>query len=244
MGGARKVAAFKSVPQKGEIKREKLPFLLSVAPDFDCARTETENSAKLVLEALKSIGRAPSFEPDLELEYSWFLPETPARVEAVLAKLGAKTGNGFIASAMASKNAIKNWPEERFLKLYRELLEKHGAPLLLLGGENDAALTQRAVEALPAGKAFNLAGKLSLDESAWLLGKASLFVGNDSGPAHMASASGAPCVAFYRKISYARWRLPATAKPRFELVAQHDDINEISVEEALAACEKALALPS
>ena len=42
--------------------------------------------------------------------------------------------------------------------------------------------------------AINLSGKTSLRESGAILAGASLFVGNDSGPAHLAAAVGTPLV--------------------------------------------------
>ena len=44
------------------------------------------------------------------------------------------------------------------------------------------------------GQVANLAGKTSLRELAAICSRASLFVGNDSGPAHLAAAVGAPIV--------------------------------------------------
>lgn len=47
------------------------------------------------------------------------------------------------------------------------------------------------------GQTANLCGALSPRESAALLEKAEVFVGHDSGPMHLASAVGTPCVAIF-----------------------------------------------
>jgi len=242
-GGAKKIAAFKQVVQRGEVKREKLPFLIDVAPDFDASLSETENSVALVEEALKASGaKLPTKgrKALLALEYSWFLPDTEAEVEKALASLPLDRSRPLVASAMFSKAPGKNWPVERFLSAYEWLAKSLGAQTLLLGGEKDREAGDEAA-AKAGGHVFNLAGRLSLDQSAWLMKRCALYIGNDSGPTHLASAVGTPAVAFYRRENYARWRHPESLAPRVELVAESDDLQEISLDSAKAACEKALS---
>lgn len=239
LGGARRIAAFKSVLQRGEIKREKLAFMIDAAPEFDAAKSETENSLVLVSEALKAIGAKTPERPDAKLEYSWIKPESEAGAEAAAKAAGLDPAKPFAAVALFSKGAHKNWPLERFEALLAELAETHGLPSALLGGAKDKDACE-AVAAKLKGKAFNLAGSLSLDESASLLARAKLYAGNDSGPSHLASAVGAPALVFYRKESHVRWRLPDSKAPRIELVAEGNDIREIGLEAAKAACGKLL----
>lgn len=239
-GGAKRIAAFKSVVQRGEVKREKMTFMIDVAPEFDTSKTETENSAKLVGCALKSLGIDAPESPDLKLEYSWFLPETPARVAQQLKEAGADPARPLITSAPFSKASQKNWPGERFAALYKALTEKCNAQIALLGGPADAEPAGRIAASLPKKDVLNLAGKLSLDESAWTLKGALLHIGNDSGPSHLAAATGTPAVVFYRKENHSRWHLPDTLAKRIELVAEHNDLNEITLDSALAAALSAV----
>jgi ADP-heptose:LPS heptosyltransferase len=233
LGGAKKIAAFKSVIQRGEIKREKLTFMIDVAPDFDAAKSETENSVNLVAKALERIG-VKAHDNDLKLEYSWFQPDTPERVSTVLKAAGVDMAKPFAVIAPFSKAEHKNWPLERFDALQRHLREAHGLQVLLTGGEKDKDGCAKLTGCV------NLAGSLSLDQSAWLLKGAKLYVGNDSGPSHLASAVGTPTLVFYRKESHCRWRLPDSSAKRVELVAEQNDICEISVERALSAIEELL----
>jgi ADP-heptose:LPS heptosyltransferase len=53
---------------------------------------------------------------------------------------------------------------------------------------------------------------LSLPEVTALARRARLFVGNDSGIAHIAAAAGAPCVVVFGSSNIAHWR-PWTTKP-------------------------------
>jgi len=233
-GGARRIAAFKSVVQRDKVKREKMAFMIDDSLEFNESASETENSARLASCALRSLGFAVPEAPDLTLEYSWFLPGTPEIVKRTLKEAGANSSKTLITSAPFSKMPEKNWPAERFIALYEALKKDFNAQIALVGGPSDREQAERI--AATCHDVLNLAGKLSLDESAWLLKQAKLHIGNDSGPAHLASAVGTPAVAFYRKENYARWHLPSALSKRVELVAESGDLREISVEMALSAC--------
>lgn len=79
----------------------------------------------------------------------------------------------------------KRWPH------YKDLaweLTKKGYEVVLVGGPSEAA--QFNPEGWPT--VHNLLGRYGLAGTAGILAKCSLFVGNDSGPAHMAAAVGIP----------------------------------------------------
>lgn len=87
----------------------------------------------------------------------------------------------------------KTWPAERFIELTRRL---HGlAPVFLAGPDDDAS----PFESFPVWKNEPLARVKNL------LSGASLFVGNDSGPAHIAAAFGVPVVAIFGASDPATW---------------------------------------
>jgi lipopolysaccharide heptosyltransferase II len=91
----------------------------------------------------------------------------------------------------------RRWGVERYAELSRRLLERHGFKILLIGSAKDAKAGDEFLIRLgePAqGQAVNLAGKTSLRELATVCSRAAVFVGNDSGPAHLAAAVGTPIV--------------------------------------------------
>ncbi|HUU29313.1 MAG TPA: glycosyltransferase family 9 protein [archaeon] len=99
-----------------------------------------------------------------------------------------------IALHPGSGVAKRNWPPERFAGLADMLIDYTGRPVILLGGKeraydgSDETELAAAVEANMLKKAVNLAGKFSLAELAVLLTSCSLFVGNNSGPGHLAAS--------------------------------------------------------
>ncbi|MEI8352616.1 MAG: glycosyltransferase family 9 protein, partial [bacterium] len=76
----------------------------------------------------------------------------------------------------------------------------------LVGGRKDAGLARRiAALAGQDGQVRVMAGELTLRETAELIGKAVLFIGGDSGLAHMAVALGAPTVVLFGPSDPLKW---------------------------------------
>jgi ADP-heptose:LPS heptosyltransferase len=68
-----------------------------------------------------------------------------------------------------------------------------GGAVVVVGGPEDAAAGQQVANAC-GDRAMSLAGRLSLRQVSALLQRCSVFVGNDSGPMHLAGAAGVPVV--------------------------------------------------
>jgi heptosyltransferase-1 len=76
-----------------------------------------------------------------------------------------------------------------------ETLAEHGVPALVIWGPGERAEAERAVAS--TGDLAILAPATSLGVLAALLRRASLFVGGDSGPLHLACAVGCPVLGLY-----------------------------------------------
>lgn len=109
---------------------------------------------------------------------------------AVSPKNDGNTGRlTFIAMAPGSIWATKRWPAEKFARLGRKLQAEFNCAVVLLGSAQDRALCQQIATSIGA-RAINLAGKLSLRESAALLQKCTALISNDSAPTHLGVAAG------------------------------------------------------
>ena len=97
---------------------------------------------------------------------------------------------GFVALAPGSIWGTKRWPH------YPELAAALDAPIVVVGGPEDAVLAAQVVAAAP-GRAWSAAGELGLRAAAALLERAALLVTNDSAPLHLATAAGTPVVAIF-----------------------------------------------
>ena len=97
----------------------------------------------------------------------------------------------------------KTWPAERFLAVAEHLRGACGLePVFLAGPADDVAPFRR----------FRVWHNAPLAEIKSLMAGAQLFVGNDSGPAHIAAAFGVPVVVLFgssNPITWAPWRTEA-----------------------------------
>ncbi len=123
--------------------------------------------------------------------YAPHLRPTPVDEQAA----GALITGEFVALAPGSIWGSKRWP------YYRELAAKLAADVavVVVGGQDDVALGEAIVQAVrpSGGQAVNACGRLTLRESAALIGRATALVTNDSAPLHLATAMGTPVVALF-----------------------------------------------
>lgn len=105
------------------------------------------------------------------------------------------TGESFICLAPASVWFTKQLPVHKWV----ELIEKQptNQVIYLIGGPSDFNLCEDIKNQVGSSSVFNLAGQLSLLESAVLIQHASRAYVNDSGPLHLASAVNTPTTAFF-----------------------------------------------
>lgn len=120
-------------------------------------------------------------------------PQDERVVEGCLSDAGI-TGD-FVALAPGSIWGTKRWP------YYEELATwlAQRIAVVVVGGADDAALGRSIAEAVrqAGGRVLDTCGRLTLLQSAALIGRAQLLVTNDSAPLHFASALGTRVVALF-----------------------------------------------
>lgn len=92
-------------------------------------------------------------------------------------------------------NDLRRWPEERFTELVKWLTGELDAWVFLVGGEGERALIEMIMGRTP--RTANLAGVLTILETAALIEKSNLFIGNDSAICHLASCFDVPLLVLY-----------------------------------------------
>jgi heptosyltransferase-2 len=98
-----------------------------------------------------------------------------------------------IAMSPGVSHPKRQWPLKRFIDLSIWLRKKYQTRILVLGGPGDDLLGRTMSDALGACL-VNLVGQTTLRQAGALLKHCHLFVGNDSGPMHLAAAAGIPVV--------------------------------------------------
>lgn len=100
----------------------------------------------------------------------------------------------------AAYGSAKCWLPERFKQLTLKLLSNPKLKIIYFGDKIGAPLVQEICNNFP-DRVINLAGKTSLRELMALIKACHLFLTNDSGPMHVASALGIPLIALFGSTS-------------------------------------------
>jgi lipopolysaccharide heptosyltransferase II len=136
----------------------------------------------------------------------FFHLDAPAREQATdfLERAGALDGSPLVALHPGASKEARAWHPERFGVLGRRLAEQAGARLILLGAAGERPILDRAAAPIPAARRLLPPAELSIKTVGALLERCDLFVGNDSGPMHVAAALGIPTVGIFGPGSPAR----------------------------------------
>ncbi len=101
----------------------------------------------------------------------------------------------FITVSPASLWFTKQYPKEKWVEFIKDIDED--LTVYFLGGESDRKLCDEIMELSAHKNSLNLAGKLSLLQSAALMKDAVMNYTNDSAPMHLCSAVNAPVAAVF-----------------------------------------------
>lgn len=113
-----------------------------------------------------------------------------------LASIEITPGERFVAIHPGARWWFKSWPAHQFAGLIDYIQGKLGLKVALLGGDQDQGIAKAILEHVDTG-CRSLVGRLTVLEMAALLRRAALFVGNDSGPMHIAAALDTPVIGLF-----------------------------------------------
>jgi heptosyltransferase-2 len=131
-----------------------------------------------------------------------------AFVTTLLTELGVAGAHPLIAMHPGAGwySLARRWPPAYFAQLARMLISEFRATILLVGGPDEADLAEevrRRVGKYHSGEIRVVAGRTSIAQSAALFARCDLFIGNYSGPLHLATAAGVPAVGIF---GLSNWR--------------------------------------
>ena len=118
----------------------------------------------------------------------------------------------------------KTWPADRFCEAARYLKLWNIRPVFLAGPGDHVA-------PFPAHQVV----QGTLRDAKEVLSRATVFIGNDSGPAHMAAAFGIPSVVLFGNSNPAIWGPWETES---EVITAPDGLSKVSVSRVIAALER------
>lgn len=142
------------------------------------------------LEMLEPYGVRPlESEPRISTD-----PAADARIEKLLARRGAAPGELLVGISPSSGPLRARWPFERYTSIASRLIHNFGARLLVFAGPMERGSAKRLARAIPSKSAIALESP-PLGDFISAAARLSLFIGNHSGPAHVAAAAGSPVIA-------------------------------------------------
>lgn len=117
----------------------------------------------------------------------------------------------------AAFGTAKRWPPERFARVADELAQRFGFTTLIFGSRGEQEVARRVAQAMKS-RAVDLSGRTELLGAAAALSRCRLFLTNDSGLMHLASALNVPLVAVFGPTD---WKTTSPLGERSRLVRAH-----------------------
>ena len=209
-----------------KIRRNRYDLLISLSRSLACLFLATFSGARskmgfrnfpwdFCLDVKEEVKGHPSWHNNLNLlerleikprkkDYVGLLtlpPEEKGRRDSPLAEL--RGPYAVISPGTSARRGAKAWEEGKFGELIALLKEKYQFDSVVVGDEKEREANERIIEAssktgnrgLEAG--INLAWKTDLKALCYLLKRASLFVGVDSGIMHLASSFDIPVIGIF-----------------------------------------------
>jgi heptosyltransferase-2 len=132
--------------------------------------------------------RPPVADPRLHLSH-----ENLGDGEAVLRGQNLSYDDAYVVISPQAVGPSRRWGTDNYGRLAKRLIDILGCRVVLLG-TNAETVAGEAVRACDPAHIVNLCGLTGLMSAAAIISFARLFVGNDSGLAHVAAAVGCPLV--------------------------------------------------
>jgi heptosyltransferase-2 len=155
-------------------------------------RVKQEHQVEYYRHLIRSLGIEPTERiPSLQVSRG-----RKEEAEGILRSLSGGSGPFVGISPGAQYGSAKEWFAERFGELALRISREIGARLLVLGSAGDRTAASRIGE-IAGSAAVDLCGKTTLAQALALIARCRVFVTNDSGLMHAASALAVPLVAIF-----------------------------------------------
>lgn len=147
-----------------------------------------------------------------------------------LKSIGFDISKPFIVIHIPTLGSAKVWSNKNFAKLLDLILSdvNNCYNVLLTGTESDQPQVKGVVDMLPQNSRVFCIFTLNLKELAAVISKAALFLGNSTGPIHIAAAVGTYVIGLYSPVrveSAVRWGPLTDKKKIFHPEKNRDDID-------------------
>lgn len=242
------------------------PFVLELGARCTVGYYEEEAPSALAIgapypadqpEVLRNLGMLdllglPMERPQLEFP---LLPADIAKAEALIAQHGL-AGRRLLGLHVGSRPPARRWPTEHFAIVGDTLADWFGLTVVLTGSPDEREIAEQ-VRSKMCCPVINLAGETNLGSLAALIDRTTLFISNDTGPAHVAVALDVPSIAIFGPADRRRWApldhrrhrivyrdVECSPCVHWECPIDHRCLRWIDVNAVLQAAADLLALPA
>jgi len=148
------------------------------------------------LELLRRVGWIERLQGESEISLR-IAESARDAAEKALRAAGVRSNAVRVAvGAGASYGSAKCWPPDRFAEVANRLMAESDAEIILFGTAGEATVSS-AIAAGMRRAPIDLTGKTAITDLPALLSRCHVFIGNDSGAMHVASAVGLPVVGVF-----------------------------------------------
>jgi len=161
--------------------------------DYD----DNKHCAETFLDLIRILGTKNKLEKLRPLNYS---SADKTFVDSLFRRVKIKKKDKLICIAPGAAESAKCriWPVERFAGIADYLVDHHHVKILFTGTENEKKLVDSIIDKMKKkDTVVNLTGKMSLNQFFYSIKKCNLFIGNDSGPMHIAAAQGVRTIGLF-----------------------------------------------
>ncbi len=158
---------------------------------------DKQHAVSTFLDLLKPLNIKKNVEKLPNLIYS---ANDKKNVDGMLKKFGIGKKDFIVGFGVGAAESAKSrmWPKERFAKVADYLIKKYRAKIILIGNNEEKKFINE-LQNLMENKSysFSVAGLINAREMFYLIEKCRLFIGNDSGPMHVAAAQGVKTIGLF-----------------------------------------------
>lgn len=147
--------------------------------------------ARNTLRLAAVIGVPPPRDVSIELAVS---AAERAKAASLFAKAGIDSARLTIGLSVVANLAYKAWPVESYAVLADRLIKTYGAQVVLTNGPGELEQVRAVVNRMHERPALWDYGQTTIHELGAIYERCQLWIGNDGGPKHVATAAGCPTI--------------------------------------------------
>ena len=91
----------------------------------------------------------------------------------------------------------KSWPINNYIELIRGLIDLYDSMIVLVGSEGEAIIGEQIIKKVNRTNLINTIGKTTISQMAAVIHLTDVFVGNESGPLHLALVLNTPSIGIF-----------------------------------------------